>query len=537
MDWIWSEYTTSPDPAAGMQSLNQMCSALTKHVLLPTHIVLLRVLINVVPQLGHFLNLALRDAGLSGVQDFCQTELQLLTCSTGSDVATQNQIVWNWIHLIDKVYIAMVDMKSLWNRHLIHILGRERPLQMRQIVMLLPPSLRIKLPANFLRSYGILVLLPAANAQETEHQRIRHLDCHARMCTDVSDVVSQQERGDKHTRSYSRSPADCVDTGGLVSLQVPRRAAHDRTAAAPDRVSQHMHERQAAHAPRFPSPTPKVAPACLRANVSGPSTSMDNLVMAYHQASTSGWSLSSRAARIASKRLLNSSDIEHRRGDSSSSYFGQVRLDQLLFASTEEVVLEMQQLLTAVFAPTERRPGCFLVDPQGVLMGILRGASCVEELQVAWKGLRERLNIAQRRFFQYSDCVTHRASPAELDTGNPSISAHNSIAHTDLPDGHEPGGPKDSGKGAFPCSRNSEHLRSRGPSAQAGMLPGPCQATPETALSSAVDDTAEACIRALRAVNADSDGPIIPESRSRDHVVLAVCNSRYGKSFAKDHAK
>jgi hypothetical protein len=138
MDWIWSEYTTSPDPAAGMQSLNQMCSTLTKHVLLPTHIVLshgsfslcpdlAQVLINVVPQLGHFLNLARRDAGLSDIHNFCHAELQVLISSTGSDIATQNQVVWNWVHLIDKVYITMVDMKSLWRGHPIHILGSTRP--------------------------------------------------------------------------------------------------------------------------------------------------------------------------------------------------------------------------------------------------------------------------------------------------------------------------------------------------------------------------------------------------------------------------
>jgi hypothetical protein len=177
MDWIWSKYTTSPDPAAGMQSLNQTCSVLTKHILLPTHIVLFhdsfslcpnlaQVLINVVPQLGHFLNLALRDAGLSGIQDFCQTELQLLTYSTGSNIATQNQIVWNWIHLINKVYIAMVDMKSLWCGHPIHVLGRAHPSQMLQILTVLPPALRMKLPASFLQSYGIMASPPAANARD-----------------------------------------------------------------------------------------------------------------------------------------------------------------------------------------------------------------------------------------------------------------------------------------------------------------------------------------------------------------------------------
>jgi hypothetical protein len=124
LDWIWSEYTTSPDRAAGMQCLQQTCSTLYKHVLLPTHIVLLgsgfslpsdltQLLTNVVPPLGRLLDLVLRSAGLPGAQFFCQTELHLLTCTTGLEIATQNQVVWNWIHLIDKVYVVMVDLKSL----------------------------------------------------------------------------------------------------------------------------------------------------------------------------------------------------------------------------------------------------------------------------------------------------------------------------------------------------------------------------------------------------------------------------------------
>ncbi|KAJ7363855.1 hypothetical protein DFH08DRAFT_1072749 [Mycena albidolilacea] len=73
LDCIWSEYTKSPDPAAGMQSLQQACSALTKHVLLPSHIVLsnggfllhpadTKVLLDVVSLLSRGLNLAMTAA-------------------------------------------------------------------------------------------------------------------------------------------------------------------------------------------------------------------------------------------------------------------------------------------------------------------------------------------------------------------------------------------------------------------------------------------------------------------------------------------
>ncbi|KAJ7831051.1 hypothetical protein B0H14DRAFT_3714159 [Mycena olivaceomarginata] len=88
----------------------------------------------------------------------------------------------------------------------------------------------------------------------------------------------------------------------------------------------------------------------------------------------------------------------------------------------------MQRLLTAAFAPTECRPVCFLVDPHGVLMGIFRGANCVNELQVAWKALRERLQIAQRRFIEYQrGCEAHtgpRGVPRATHARSPSPPVH-----------------------------------------------------------------------------------------------------------------
>jgi hypothetical protein len=106
MDWIWSQYTISPDPALGIQSLYQTCSVLSKHVLTPSDIVLsgggftlqpelAMILTDIIPLLGQLLNLAMRDSGLPGIQHFCHVELQVLTCTTGLDIAMQSQIVWN----------------------------------------------------------------------------------------------------------------------------------------------------------------------------------------------------------------------------------------------------------------------------------------------------------------------------------------------------------------------------------------------------------------------------------------------------------
>ncbi|KAJ7923594.1 hypothetical protein B0H13DRAFT_1864740 [Mycena leptocephala] len=170
LGWIWSKYTTSPDPGSGMQSLYRTCSVLTKHVLHPSDIILsgggftlcpaLVVLLTaVVPALDHLLKLAAKHYSLLNTSSLCQTELQVLTCTTGLIVpATLNQIVWHWIHFVDKLYFAMVAMKSFCKNMSMVNPDCDRPSRMSQTLASLPPSLRIKLPKEFLESHGIMVV-------------------------------------------------------------------------------------------------------------------------------------------------------------------------------------------------------------------------------------------------------------------------------------------------------------------------------------------------------------------------------------------
>ncbi|KAJ7227146.1 hypothetical protein GGX14DRAFT_385891 [Mycena pura] len=138
--------------------------------------------------------------------------------------------------------------------------------------------------------------------------------------------------------------------------------------------------------------------------------SMADLVLAYNQASDSGWSLFSRTRRIV-KKSLNKWDVTNRGEDSVPPYLGQFGLEQPLFLSVESTVLEMQRLLSAAFSFVNGCPICFIVDPHGVLLAILRGASCIEALQVAWKSRRERIEIARRRFVEYhADYVAQTTS-------------------------------------------------------------------------------------------------------------------------------
>ncbi|KAF8137876.1 hypothetical protein K438DRAFT_1996661 [Mycena galopus ATCC 62051] len=190
MDWIWSDYTISPDPASGMQSLYQTCSMLTKHVLLPSHLILSGGGFTLLPELTNILT---DVAGLwtPRYSKLLPNGTTGLTCSTGLDIATQNQVVWNWIHLADKLHIAMVDLESLCHAHPVHILGHESSSWMRQIIAALPWSLLIKLPAELLCSHCILLLPLAANAWEVEHQQIQHLDHCTRMLINTLDAAQQ----------------------------------------------------------------------------------------------------------------------------------------------------------------------------------------------------------------------------------------------------------------------------------------------------------------------------------------------------------
>ncbi|KAJ7718726.1 hypothetical protein B0H14DRAFT_3521539 [Mycena olivaceomarginata] len=351
-----------------MDSLYETCVRFTTLVLQPSDIILhgggfvlphdLAIQIaDVVSDMDHLLCLASEQRKLSAPPFIGQTELLVLTSTIGYIApATQNQIVWNWITIIDKLYIAMKDLRSLY---------KGRPL------------------------YGISI-------------------------TKAGDAVRQMAQAHEHgkTRSHSRWPLrgshgqwNCAEAGGLTSSRPPRRATSIPAVAAPDDISQATHEPEAAHVPHDLFP---VVPSSQR------NISMADLFFAYKHASAPDLSLSARTRRIVSKKFLNESDITDRSEDLDPPYSGQFALEQHLFLSIESTVREMQSLLTAAFSFVNGRPVCFIVDPHGVLLAMLRGASCIDELQVAWKGLRKRVEIARLEFDGDSAGVTDSSKPVPV---------------------------------------------------------------------------------------------------------------------------
>ncbi|KAJ7676569.1 hypothetical protein DFH06DRAFT_1168525 [Mycena polygramma] len=182
LDWIWSRYTSSPDPASGMQSLYQTCLAFTKHVLQPSHIILrgggfvlhpeLAIpLTDVVTSMDRLLYLAAKHVQLHCAPCIGQQELRTLTITEGLHAcATYNQVVDGWIILIDRLARAMRELQWL-------CIGEDPSRYswsswMPGILASLPPSLRSKLPSDFLESHGIMVLPPPANISQAASQKV-----------------------------------------------------------------------------------------------------------------------------------------------------------------------------------------------------------------------------------------------------------------------------------------------------------------------------------------------------------------------------
>ncbi|KAJ7852024.1 hypothetical protein B0H14DRAFT_3450947 [Mycena olivaceomarginata] len=181
-----------------MGSLYKMCVQFTTLVLQPSHIVL------------HGGGFALhRDLATPLVEVYSSinwsNRTTCLTSTAGYIVpATQNQIVWNWIVLIDKLYVAMKDLWSLYNGRPVCILGCERPSLMPRILMSLTPLLLIKLPADFLQSYSISI----AKAREAVHRMAQALE-RGRMCSHSQSPLHGSHAQRNHTKA-----------GGLTSPQV-----------------------------------------------------------------------------------------------------------------------------------------------------------------------------------------------------------------------------------------------------------------------------------------------------------------------------
>ncbi|KAJ7922220.1 hypothetical protein B0H13DRAFT_2411702 [Mycena leptocephala] len=237
---LWSDYTTWPNPSLGQQTLHRMCSMLTKHVLQPSDIILAgggyvlhsdlaSPLNNVIPIMIQVLRAATKHCGLRCTSSLSETDVHILTCTTGLRIpATLNQIVLHWITLIDKLYVAMADLKTFRVGYSIpgsldaHAEQRSR---ISNILSALPPSLRVKLPKGFLLSHGIMLLPAAAN-----HAASRTTGVHSERsyAPPAPGAVEPQERSTSTVNVAGRTGTVSERPGHARLVYAPMRSVHSQ---------------------------------------------------------------------------------------------------------------------------------------------------------------------------------------------------------------------------------------------------------------------------------------------------------------------
>ncbi|KAJ6475796.1 hypothetical protein C8R47DRAFT_1142465 [Mycena vitilis] len=387
LDWIWSRYNTSPDPASGMQSLYQTCLVFTKHVLQPSHIILrgggfvlhpeLAIpLTDIVTSMDRLLYLAAKHVQLRSAPCIGQQQLRILTTTEGLHAcATYNQVVYGWVTLIDRLARAMRELQWL-------CIGEDPSRYswsswMPGILASLRPSLRSKLPIEFLQSHGIMVLPPAANISDTAASKSAGLhSCNPMQSSQVSlgSVKVGELAIPEETKGCPRPPR-------LEPGEDPARCVRESTT-----------DRGAVHAPVSPNPSNAAA-----AYVSD-GTSMSDLMYKFTNYPTPDISLFARTRCIVNLKSIGNSDITDY---GIGCALGRFALEASFFRIVENTVEEMQSTLTKASSLAPGRNTCFLVDPCGVLMRMLRGTNTIDELRAAWTSLSERMFISQRHLADY----------------------------------------------------------------------------------------------------------------------------------------
>ncbi|KAJ7718494.1 hypothetical protein DFH07DRAFT_784929 [Mycena maculata] len=130
---------------------------------------------------------------------------------------------------------------------------------------------------------------------------------------------------------------------------------------------------------------------------------MGQLRIQYNQDSEEDSALRKRITILVSKFELSSKDISDR-GVSTSGAFSRFTLETGFSLRLRGLVSEFQTLLIAAadLIPERKESGRhFIIDPRNTLMGILGGAESLDEMTLAWKALRSRLELAQDYLEKY----------------------------------------------------------------------------------------------------------------------------------------
>ncbi|KAJ6567627.1 hypothetical protein DFH09DRAFT_879763, partial [Mycena vulgaris] len=151
-------------------------------------------------------------------------------------------------------------------------------------------------------------------------------------------------------------------------------------------------------------------------------SAMSDLQIVYLREPADDTSTFSRVAWIASKRILEPRDIMDR-GKASLHPLPRFGLEPSLAQRVEKTINELQAVLRkAAWLVPDRANQAFQVDPQATLMPILRGASTLDELHIAWLALSKRMDLGQKYVDKY-DGLYRAATASERPTSPVSTDA------------------------------------------------------------------------------------------------------------------
>ncbi|KAK6969344.1 hypothetical protein R3P38DRAFT_3502056 [Favolaschia claudopus] len=164
LDWIWSQYSTSPHPEQHMLSLRETCSSFVKLDLQPSDITLshggymLRSdlaapLSETVAAMDHFLALAAQHLRLVKIPSIGHYEQDILLGK--GLLATLSQILVNWVTIIDRIWAAKHQLKAMCAGNVSHASLHSWDSKFGCIASSLPLELRSRLPKDLVDRFSI----------------------------------------------------------------------------------------------------------------------------------------------------------------------------------------------------------------------------------------------------------------------------------------------------------------------------------------------------------------------------------------------
>ncbi|KAJ6503133.1 hypothetical protein DFH09DRAFT_857218, partial [Mycena vulgaris] len=129
---------------------------------------------------------------------------------------------------------------------------------------------------------------------------------------------------------------------------------------------------------------------------------MGELMRKFLEESDGENSLFVRTNMVISKKDLTPKDVQDR-GIAYKVAFPRFSLETGFSIRLKSLLRELQEILiqSAHLIPARRPSHYYLVDPHAALMGVLLGAKSLDEMTIAWRALRRRIELVPKNLEKY----------------------------------------------------------------------------------------------------------------------------------------